>query len=103
MKTPVATTECAVEPVTLPVEPTITVQGFMGEVRLNQCLRCGSLWMERERGTAKCPSCRSALWNKPRVYQIEGAPPPTQEAKPRGRAFHAGEDNRRVKKAKNVD
>lgn len=83
--------------VTLPAEPTISVQGFMGEVRLNQCLRCGSLWMERERGTAKCPSCRSGLWNKPRVYKIEGAPAPVLEAKPRGRAFQAGHDVRREK------
>ena len=89
----------------LPPEATITVQGFLGEVRLNQCLRCGSLWMERERGTVKCPSCRSALWNTPRVYQREGAPPPTQGAKPRGRAFQTGHDSRRVEKQthKNAD
>lgn len=77
------------------------VGGVVREVILCQCNRCGNIWKPRQpqngviKPPAKCPSCFSPLWNKPRVYDIEGAEAPTQAPKPRGRGFGAGYDERR--------
>ena len=70
-----------------------TVQGASQTLTVCQCSRCGNLWAARQQIPILCPSCRSSLWNKPRVYHIEGAPSPTQNAKPRGRAFAKGVRN----------
>jgi DNA-directed RNA polymerase subunit RPC12/RpoP len=70
-----------------------TVQGASHTLTLCQCSRCGNLWAPRQEIPILCPECRSSLWNKPRVYRIEGAPSPTQHAKPRGRAFPKGHRN----------
>lgn len=80
--------------------PVVRVRGATGEITICQCSRCGELWQPRQTIPAKCPTCFSPLWNKPRVYKLEGAPLPDAsiKAKPRGRAFAAGEDSRRVKR-----
>ena len=78
--------------------PLIRIRGAAGEITICQCSRCGELWQPRQTVPAKCPACSSPLWNKPRVYQRQGAPPPTQTAKPRGRAFQTGIDSRRVQR-----
>ena len=53
------------------------------------CLRCGYQWFPRAAHPVKCPNCRSLSWDKPRVYQVEGQPPPTGKAKPRGAVFNS--------------
>ncbi len=77
------------------------VKGAVCEVVLCQCNRCGNIWKPRQpkdgvpKQPSKCPACFSPLWNKPRVYEIEGAEAPTQAPKPRGKAFGEGYDERR--------
>lgn len=77
---------------------TLTIQGARQAVTLCQCNRCGHLWKPRrpDPQPSKCPSCFSPLWNKARTYRIEGAEPPTQAAKPRGKPFSKGFDARRI-------
>ena len=79
-----------------PLPPTtLTVKGAKTQVTLCQCLRCGNIWKPHKPNPAKCAACFSPLWNKPRVYRVEGAEEPTGTAKPRGKPFQPGFDERR--------
>ena len=74
---------------------TLIVKGVKCHILLCQCVRCGNIWKPRKPSPAKCPACFSPLWNKERVYSIEGADAPTQVPKPRGKPFEVGFDARR--------
>lgn len=78
-----------------PTSPTRTIQGAKKQMTVCECLRCGYLWKPHRPDPVKCPACYSPLWNKERVYKIVGAEAPTQKAKPRGKPFQAGFDQRR--------
>lgn len=76
---------------------TLSVQGARQQVTLCQCGRYGHVWKPRrpDPPPSKCPSCFSPLWNKGRVYRIEGAEPPTRAPRPCGKPFSKGFDARR--------
>lgn len=83
---------------TLPTPTTLTITGAKSQITLCQCCRCGNIWKPRKPDPAKCPACFSPLWNKERVYNIEGADAPTQVPKPRGKPFKSGFDERRIER-----
>lgn len=78
--------------------PTFIINGRKGgQLTLCECGRCGNLWKPRVANPVRCPACRSDLWDKPRVYQVQGQEAPTQKPKPRGLGFRKGFDARRVR------
>ena len=36
-----------------------------------QCLRCGYIWVPRQKDVKICPKCKSAYWNTPKKQAAE--------------------------------
>lgn len=85
---------------TTQTEPSVSSESppmptVMRIVKLAKCIRCDFEWMPRVEHPAKCPRCKSILWDKPRAVQLPGKPPPQVKGKPRGIGFKSGQDERR--------
>ena len=60
-------------------------------VTFAKCLRCDFEWIPRVETPAKCPKCKSALWNVERAQKLAGKAAPTRKGKPRGRPLTSGD------------